>query len=330
MTPTSFRWRDGERVVRFGRDALQDAPDLLGSGYLLLTTPRAAEAAAGIVEAAGERHDVPSGRVDDIGADLLDRLGDLTGILIVALGGGRVIDVAKGVAGAAGASGVAAVPTTLSSAEMTPIHRSPRGRDLKPLRPRIVLNDPALCASQPEPQLAASAANALAHAVESPTTRRASPVPTLAAHEAARLIAGAWAGGEPDRDALALGSLLAGYAIDGPGYGLHHVAAQTLVREAEVEHGAANAALLPHTIVAMRRRAPEPMAALDAVLAADAAAVAADLARRAGTERLRDLGVAREDLEDIAAAAASREAALANTPPIPDAAELLELYTEAW
>jgi alcohol dehydrogenase class IV len=330
MTPTSFRWRDGERVVRFGADALQDAPDLLGTGYLLLTTPRAAAAAPAIVDAAGERHDVPDGRVDDVGADLLEQLGDLSGVLIVALGGGRVIDTAKGIAGAAGARGVAAIPTTLSSAEMTPVHRPPRGRDLRPLRPRIVLNDPALCASQPEPQLAASAANALAHAVEAPTTRRASPVPTLAAHEAARLIAGAWAQGEPDRDALALGSLLAGYAIDGPGYGLHHVAAQTLVREGDVGHGAANAVLLPHTVVAMRRRAPEPMAALDAVLSADVAAVAADLARRAGAERLRDLGVDHDALPSIAAAAAARGPALANTPPVPDAAELLELYEAAW
>jgi alcohol dehydrogenase class IV len=213
---------------------------------------------------------------------------------------------------------------------MTGIHRPPRGRDVSSLRPCIVLNDPAISASQPERQLAASAANALAHAVEGPTTVHASPVPTLVAHEAARLIAGAWADGEPDRDALALGSMLAGYAIDGPGYGLHHVLAQTLVREAEVGHGAANAALLPHTIVAMRRRSPAPMAALDAMLASDVAAVAADLARRAGTERLRDLGVPESALEGLASTAAARGPGLANTPPQADAAELLELYAAAW
>ena len=37
-----FTWRDGERIVRFGRGALAEAPDLLGDGYVLLTTPRAA------------------------------------------------------------------------------------------------------------------------------------------------------------------------------------------------------------------------------------------------------------------------------------------------
>ena len=96
--------------------------------------------------------------------------------------------------------------------------------------------------------LAASAANALGHAIEGPLTPRASPVPVLAAREAARLLAH-----EDDRDALALGALLAGYVIDSTGYGLHHVLAQTLARFAGVWHGHANAAMLPHTTVALRR-----------------------------------------------------------------------------
>ena len=84
-------------------------------------------------------------------------------------------------------------------------------------------------------------------------------MPVLAAHEAARLLAH-----EDDRDALALGALLAGYVIDSTGYGLHHVLAQTLARFAGVWHGQANAAMLPHTTVALRRRAPDALAALDA------------------------------------------------------------------
>ena len=53
------------------------------------------------------------------------------------------------------------------------------------VRPRIVLNDPALSASQPMPDLAASAANALGHAVDGAVTALATPVPTLAARDAA-------------------------------------------------------------------------------------------------------------------------------------------------
>ncbi len=325
-----FRWQDGERIIRFGRGALDDAPELLGSGYLLLTTPRAAAQAPAVVAAAGERRDVPSGRVDDRAADLLAELGDVDGLLVVALGGGRVVDVAKGVCAAGGGRGVAAVPTTLSAAEMTTSHRPPHGMPFHPLRPAIVLNDPALSASQPEALLAGSCANALAHAVESPLTSRASPVPTLVAHESARLLAAGWAAEQPDRDALALGALLSGYALGATGYGLHHVAAQTLVREAGVGHGPGNAALLPHTTMALRRRAPDRMAALEAAMGADPATVAAELARRAGAERLRDLGVAYDRLPEIAEAAAARAGQLAHTPPAAGADELLALYAAAW
>ena len=154
------------------------------------------------------------------------------------------------------------------------------------MRPAVVVNDPALSASQPEPGLAASAANALGHAVEAPLTPRANPVATLAAARAAELILAGFAGPEPDRDALALGALLAGYAMDSTGYGLHHVLSQTLARRAGVGHGPANAAMLPHSVAALAERFPEE-AGLGAL-----AAGAARLAARAGAARLRDLGVA--------------------------------------
>src|ERR687897_842923 len=149
------------------------------------------------------------------------------------LGGGRVVDVAKAVSAARGpAARAMAVPTTLSGAELTRVHRHAEGVDEATPRVRcaLVVCDPALAASQPADELAASALNALAHAAEAPFTVGANPVSTLAAHEAARLLVGAFAREAPDRDALALGALLAGYAMDSTGYGLHHVMAQTLVQ----------------------------------------------------------------------------------------------------
>ena len=83
--------------------------------------------------------------------------------------------------------------------------------------------------------------------MERQLTPFANPVSTLAAQRGARLLADGMAGAEPDRDAVALGALLAGYAIGGAFYGLHHVMSQTAVREAGVGHGPANACLLPHT-----------------------------------------------------------------------------------
>jgi alcohol dehydrogenase class IV len=269
-------------------------------------------------------HEVAPGRVDELAGALL---GEVDGELLVALGGGRVIDTAKALAAArdpAARPRVAAVPTTLSAAEMTAVHRRAAGADqsLPRVRPAIVVNDPALSASQPAAALAASAANALGHAAEGPATLRATPVPALAGREAARLIVAAYASvGEPDRETLALAALLSGYAIDGCGYGLHHVLSQTLARFAGVAHGPANAAMLPHSLVALARRG--------APSAAELVGLASDLARRAQALRLRDLGVSEALLDRCADAAADR-AELDLTPPRAGRDELRALYAAAY
>jgi len=339
-----FTWHDAERTVRFGRGAIATAAELFGEGYALLTTERAAGDAPEVVSAAASVHHVAPGRVDEQSAALLAEVPDGAS-LIVALGGGRVIDTAKAVAAARGGRPrVGAVPTTLSAAEMTRSHRLPAGAPAgtRPVRPALVLNDPALCASQPDADLAASAANSLAHAAEGAVSVRASVVPRLAAGEAVRLTAiaygveaaaapgGGVAGAGPldgpspedGRDALALAALLSGATIDSAGYGLHHVVSQTLARLGGATHAGANAALLPHTAAALRRRAGDRM--LPGV-----EEIARLLARRAGTERLSDLGVDRDVLRRCAEAAADR-GDLDNTPPRAGRDELLRLYEAAW
>ena len=326
-----FTWHDGERTIAFGRGLAESAVELLGGdGYTLLTTERAAASAPALVAAAATVHHVPHGQVDAVAGDLLGRV---RGDRLVALGGGRVVDVAKALAAAArGERAVAmAVPTTLSGAEMTRGHRHARGvdSDTPRVRPAVVVSDPRLMASQPEPALTASAGNALAHAVEAPCTVRANPVATLAAHEAARrLVAGFPRAREPDRDGLALGALLAGYALDASGLGLHHVLAQTLVREAAAAHGPANTALLPHTLGALAWRRPEAHEALATALGEDPAAAASRLAERAGATRLADLGVDPTALRRCAHAAAKR-AELDLTPPRAGPSEILALYERA-
>lgn len=281
--------------------------------------------APALAELAGAVHEVAPGRVDELAGALLGTVDP--GPLIVALGGGRVVDTAKALAAAVPPGErprVAAVPTTLSAAEMTAVHRRAAGADgsLPGVRPAIVVNDPRLSASQPDAALAASAANALGHAAEGPATTRASPVPALAGREAARLIGAAYEGdGEPDRDTLALGALLSGYAIDAGGYAVHHVLSQTLARLAGVGHGPANAAMLPHTLVALERRGvPGAGALVD---------LATALARRAGATRLRDLGVDEGALDGLADAAAARRE-LDLIPPRPGRGELRELYGAAF
>ena len=321
---SGFTWHDGERVIHFGRGRVAEAVELLPDGFVLLTTERAEADAPHVVEAAAEVHHVGHGLVDELSAELLGQVGG-DGML-VALGGGRVVDTAKAVGGATGRP-AGAIPTTLSAAEMTKVHRTPKGAaEAKRIRPAFVLNDPALCASQPPQDLAASAANSLAHAVEGQCTTTASPVPTLAAREAARLIDAAYGGEIEDvhRDQLALAALLSGYAIDAAGYGLSHVMSQTLVRVGGAAHGPANAAVLPYTIGALEQRRPgyvDPDGSLRAL--------AKRLAGLAGADGIRNLGVDRERLADCASAAAQR-AELQHTPPAAGEDELLALYESAW
>jgi alcohol dehydrogenase class IV len=151
------------------------------------------------------------------------------------------------------------------------------------------------------------------------------------AQHAARLIAAAYLDDveEPDRDALALAALLAGYAIDGAWYGLSHVCSQTLVRVGGAVHGQANAVVLPHTATALRVRFPDQMLALDHAVNDDVESLAGRLAARAHASRIRDLGVAEDKLAECAAAASQR-AELHMTPPPADEAELLAIYQAAW
>lgn len=322
---TSFTWQDGERTIRFGPGVAAEAVDLAGERFTLLTTERARDLIPGIEESAAEVRFVPPGLVDAIATELLPQV---THQRVIALGGGRVIDTAKAIGAVTGAF-VGAIPTTLSGAEMTTAHRMPRGtpRGAGPIRPALVVNDPALTASQPPEALAASAANALAHAVESRVTIRTSPVPSLAAEEAARLIDVAFYGDDPaaaDRPKLALAALLAGYATDANGIGLHHMLAQTLVRIGGAGHGAANAVLLPETIAALERRVPghvDPDGTLRQL--------ARKLARFAGAESIGALGVDKALLDDLVEEAAGRPG-LDLTPPRAEPEEIRAIYQAAW
>jgi alcohol dehydrogenase class IV len=327
---TPFRWQDGERLIVFGRAQLNQARAMLPGPYALLTTPRAEPLAPELRDAAESVHHIEPGRVDELAAALRPQV---RAEVLVALGGGRVIDVAKALAAADPPRRVAAIPTTLSGAEMTAIHRHAAG--VAPGTPRVraafVINDPELSASQPERALAESAANALSHAFEGPLTPLANPVASLAASQSVRLIAAALADGTAtaDRDALALGALLAGYVIDSTGYGLHHVLSQTLVRFAGVSHGGANAIMLPHTLEALGRRAPAETEHFSALLDEDPTRFAERVCALTGVTRLRDAGVDAATLDECARQAATRQE-LHATPPAADERELRQLYEAAY
>ena len=305
-----FTWRDGERLIKFGPLGPIDEP------YVLLTTRRAAIEA--FTEAAIEVMFVPPGRVDEISAELLAAHSLGSEVLLVGLGGGRVVDTTKAIAGAVGAR-CAAIPTTLSGAEMTPFHRTPAGVEgARLVRPALVLADPDLMASAPASALAATAMNALAHAMEALYTPLANPVTTMAALRAATLLAG------DDREGLALGAVLAGYASGATGIAVHHAICQTIVRTAGTPHAETNAVMLPHSARLMEPRAPEAMRAFGEAVGTDVGVLAA----RCGHTRLSSLGVEEQQLPGMAEVVASHPL-LGNTPDPPGAEELLAVLRAA-
>ncbi|HSI81898.1 MAG TPA: iron-containing alcohol dehydrogenase [Solirubrobacterales bacterium] len=292
---TAFTWRDGERLTVFRAGVLADAAAELeenGWGrYELLTTPRALATAA--VELPGRAHavhEVPPGPVPEAAAAVIGAVEVPT---LVALGGGRVIDAAKAIAAVRGGR-AAAIPTTLSGAEMTRIHRFPSGYEAPHrVRPELVLADPEPMTSLPEDDLRASAINAISHGIEPLYAPGRNPVATLAALHGIELCCSALdqPPGERDRPALALGSLLCAYALDSAGLGLHHVVCQSLVRTMAIPHAKAYATMLPRTIGAIAAREPEAIAAVADAIGVRPERLAARLEELGGgPRRLVDIG----------------------------------------
>ena len=330
-----FTWVDAERLIRFGPSVLDEAEELLASrgfaGYALLTTSRT----TGLRDGAEALVEVPSGRVDELAAALRE---EVAGLPLVALGGGRVIDTAKAIAGADDLR-CAAVPTTLSGAPMTRFHRPAAGAENpRVVRPSLVIAESGLMASQAAEERAASAMNALAHAAEALYGPFVNPVAEIAALHAAELLSlGVQAATEEAaRPRLALGALLAGYAVGSAGFALHHVVGQSFVRVTGAPHAASYAVLLPHTLRAMADRAPRALGKLAVALGnvdPDPAAAperVARLAAAAGATRLSQLGVEREQLHEAAVVAAARPDLATNVPDPPGIEEILRLLEAAY
>jgi alcohol dehydrogenase class IV len=331
----NFVWRDAGRVVVFRHDGIEAAPKLLEehgfAGFELLTTPRALPGAPELEAAAVAVHAVPSGQVPEIAAGLLDRV---RAPQLVAFGGGRTIDTAKAVASVSGAR-VAAIPTTLSGAPMTAIHRLPagaEGRVRAMVRPELTIADPEAMTSQPEAALRASAMNSLAHGADSLYTPFANPVSRMTALRGAELIAASLdePPAERNRAALAQGALLCAYAIDSAMFGIHHVICQTLVRVCGSPHAETNAAILPRAMAFMVPRAPDQIAALAEALGADPAEIEPRILQLGGDPPgLGAQGADRTKLNQALDSMLVRPE-LAFTPEPPTRGDLETLIEAAW
>ena len=298
-TDSDFTWRDGERTIHFRAGVVADAPEILREHgfdqYELLTTERAMGAAPlELAECAACFHHIPPGPINEVAARVIS---DVEHTNLVALGGGRVIDTAKAIAAVRGGR-VAALPTTLSGAEMTRIHRLPEGKEAVDglIRPELVLADPPLMAGLQEANLRASAINSLAHGADSLYTPLANPVSEMAALRGAKLIARSLDQKRSERDSatLALGSILCAYAIDSAGFALHHVVCQSLVRALAIPHAETNAAMFPRVLDALIPRTGKQMTALARALGVKQADLAARVTELGGgSRRLSKLGADR-------------------------------------
>jgi alcohol dehydrogenase class IV len=273
----------------------------------LLSTERALADAGDLASAAERVHLVPAIPVDEGSAALLHEVGSER---LVALGGGRVIDSAKAVASISGAE-VAAIPTTLSGAPITGFHRLPAGRESEAsgfTRPSLVIAYSEAMTSAPEPQLHATAMNALAHGADSLFTPLADEDSRRIALRGAELLARALdqSPEERDRAALALGALLCAIAVDRAGFALHHVLGQSTVRVLGIPHAETYAALLPWTMEAMRDRAPEQYEALALALGTDPDGLRERIDELGGHRRIGELGADRSRIEELLDVAIAR------------------------
>lgn len=252
---------------------------------------------------------------------------------LVAFGGGRVIDVAKALAAVSGAE-VVAIPTTMSGAPMTAIHRLPEGAEERAkgmVRPQLVIADPEAMTSQPEADLRASSMNALAHGADTLYQPLSNPVSEMSALRGAELIGRALDQEREGRDTsdLALGSILCGYAIDSAGLGLHHVICQTLVRLCGTPHAETNAAILPRALGFVAERAPAPYERLATALGTDLAGLPARIEDLGRPRPLRQLGGDASKLDEAIEAMLQRPE-LSRVPQPPRRNELVELVRSAW
>jgi alcohol dehydrogenase class IV len=299
--------------------------------FALLSTERALAAAAELREPAGRVHLVAALPVDQASAALVDVVDPDR---LVALGGGRVIDTAKAVASVSGAE-VAAIPTTLSGAPITGFHRLPAGRESEVsgfVRPTLVLAYADAMSSAPEPQLRATAMNALAHGADSLYTPVADESSRETALRGAELVATSL--DQPpqqrDRAALAVGALLCAIAVDRAGFALHHVLGQTTVRVLGIPHAETYAALLPRTTDAMRSRAPEQVEALAEALGTDPNGIEERIDQLGGNRRIGELVADRDRIDEVVEVAMARPELERMTPGEVDRSDLAGILQASW
>jgi maleylacetate reductase len=286
------------------------------------------------VELAGVWTEVPSDKVTAAAAAAQVTDG------IVALGGGSAIDLGKAISAETGLP-LVSVPTTYSGSEWTSFF-GVRDRDRRMkgggggARLAGIVYEPALTMGLPKAETVGTALNALAHSAEALYVEGRNPDADQEALAGAALIS-TWLPRvveQPDdveaRVALLEGAAHAGAALGSAGLGLGHAMAQALGGRYGLPHGALNAISLPPALRFNEAVVASEIARFgEAIGSGDPAARVEELARLGGFERLRDLGVPGDELDEVAEAVAVRVGARANPRPATPA-QIAELLRSVW
>ncbi|MBF6618208.1 MAG: iron-containing alcohol dehydrogenase [Candidimonas sp.] len=198
----------------------------------------------------------------------------------IAIGSGSAIDLAKAVVDAKPAE-IVAIPTSLGGGEMTNVYGTRMQRGTKEGKgglkylPAKVFYDPALLASLPKLEMAASGINSFAHCIEAFYSTRSHWFGKAAAAQAGRM----WpelllaAKDSPIDETLGQrlfeAASLAGFAINTCGLGLHHAICHVVGGATGVTHGVINAIALPKSLKINREIAPEALRAAEIALGID-------------------------------------------------------------
>lgn len=228
---------------------------------------------------------------------------------LVSVGGGSATGTAKAIALDTRLP-IIAIPTTYAGSEATPVWgltesgRKTTGRAAI-VKPRVILYDPDLTLSLSPAMTAASAMNALAHAVEAFYAPGANPVTSLKAEAAVKIIGHNLKAvvDEPQRletrSMLLYGAFLAGEVFAEAGSGLHHKICHVLGGAFNLPHAETHTVLLPQVMAYNQPAMPAIAGRIAAALGhQDAAQSLYSLVQDIGAPvALSQLGLTREQLE---------------------------------
>ncbi len=325
--------------IRFGAGEARRVPEeaaRLGRRVLLVTGARSLDRSGFLESMKGVDHSrwrvprEPDVALIDEGAKACREAGC---DVVLAVGGGSVIDAAKAVSALAVNEGsvldylegvgsgrkierpplpMIAVPTTagtgcevtLNAVVQVPEKGVKRSFRNPLLMPRVAIVDPELSAGMPREVAASTGLDALTHLVEAYTSNGAQPMTDALARPGIDLAMRglrALAEGRPAPD-LALAALWGGMVLANAGLGAVHGLVAPLCGRCPVPHGLGCASLLPETLEANLKalEARDPGSrALARYREIGVMEEVAELRRKLGVRPLGEVGVTREDIDPV-------------------------------